>query len=579
MSTRRIKLPDDRLFKINLSSYEQLRPSSGVDEVDIGDSYSYSYSIRPQRTSATENEFLLKNLNPEEAEGSDPASKLPDFDNGRLTKVACTWGLVLVWLVIIACITIGVLCVIRGPNGTCMGLTGLSIGGGEALSLGVNVLLTLCIEALGYIHGTSLRWALFHDGRLQYNTNTRLFSCARSSQNGWLSNCICTASLILCYAASSQLFVYGATWPKSSSRAVWGVYANGVAFLMLALGLLGKAVIATWILLSETRKNILTWSSNPLNTTLAVIHRGLEPRSNRCMLSVHQAELPSIPIVPLRKQQSIRATHRSILYIALFAWLLPILASAFFLVLIIHSKTTFTNNSSNPSDPRTWHFTFSWSQIGVGVTQLLNTLVLHMKPSRNQTAAPILLAGLMILSLVQAAQTLSLHAIELIVNLSRDEDSWRAAALKKRGARLSSEPFTSATLSWQSLVLFVAKAGLHWLLGQSVLVGFRNLTDTDDSSFYLNWYFGYIRALAYVVGTIVLAIFTTYLAYRRLGGSQPASFGHLQTLADLVDDWSTDGNGRFWWGDKGEVRGVRHAGMSCRREELEEVRRDRFYAG
>lgn len=85
MSTRRVKLPDVRLFKINLGSCEQLTTS--VDEVDIGD----SYSIRPEKT--TENEFWLKNLRPEAEES---VSKVPDFDCGRSTKVACTWGLVLV---------------------------------------------------------------------------------------------------------------------------------------------------------------------------------------------------------------------------------------------------------------------------------------------------------------------------------------------------------------------------------------------------------------------------------------------------------------------------------------------------
>jgi hypothetical protein len=62
-------------------------------------------------------------------------------------------------------------------------------------------------------------------------------------------------------------------------------------------------------------------------------------------------------------------------------------------------------------------------------------------------------------------------------------------------------------------------------------------------------------------------------------GPQPATYGHIQTLADVVDDWTLNENGRFWWGDKGCIEGVRHAGMSSRRNDLGAIQMSALYAG
>ena len=50
--------------------------------------------------------------------------------------------------------------------------------------------------------------------------------------------------------------------------------------------------------------------------------------------------------------------------------------------------------------------------------------------------------------------------------------------------------------------------------------------------------------------TVALAAFATFLALRRRKGGQPATFGHIPALANLIDDWRTDENGKMWWGDK-----------------------------
>ena len=90
----------------------------------------------------------------------------------------------------------------------------------------------------------------------------------------------------------------------------------------------------------------------------------------------------------------------------------------------------------------------------------------------------------------------------------------------------------------------------------------------------------YMRVFIYGCAVTGLAIFASYLGVRRPSGPQPAAWGNYQTLADMIDDWSSDPAGKFWWGDKGVGDdGVRHAGTSMRRDELGDLMMDAVYAG
>jgi hypothetical protein len=58
---------------------------------------------------------------------------------------------------------------------------------------------------------------------------------------------------------------------------------------------------------------------------------------------------------------------------------------------------------------------------------------------------------------------------------------------------------------------------------------------------------------------IVLTFFSlacTFTANRRPRGPQPATYGDLQTLANLVDEWSPT----MWWGHKEDRILICHAG-------------------
>jgi hypothetical protein len=54
----------------------------------------------------------------------------------------------------------------------------------------------------------------------------------------------------------------------------------------------------------------------------------------------------------------------------------------------------------------------------------------------------------------------------------------------------------------------------------------------------------------------MFACLFTFVALRRPRGPQPAAYGHVQTLANLVDEWSPV----MWWGHKEDGIPYCHAG-------------------
>jgi hypothetical protein len=75
---------------------------------------------------------------------------------------------------------------------------------------------------------------------------------------------------------------------------------------------------------------------------------------------------------------------------------------------------------------------------------------------------------------------------------------------------------------------------------------------------------------AFLIGFAVL------VGLHRPKGALPASYGHLRTVMDIVDEWSP----KMYWGDKGGSGGedgVRHSGT--RDNPLLDVDMSAFYSG
>lgn len=392
----------------------------------------------------------------------------------------------------------------------------------ELVKLAVNVCISLCTDCLGYIHSVSTRWALWREGLLDFNSNPRFLVSTRAcSSSRWSTNIVSAFLLMLCYASSGQLFLSATTAEQE------GFVLNGVAISTLGVGILGQALIST-LCFWNCRELIPTWSSNPLNAVLVCLHQGLRRMEGRCMLSVHQAEPTAFPARPLAHQASARRALPSITHIIRFLW-------AYFISVIIWAIVI----RSNPSVRQ----------------QKFRRLPIY------GTAVPILqlnLCALLITVSLQLFLTLSLHFAEFLVNLSRDEQIWRLAT-KKKGAKFSYGPlgsFKAAIGSWQNIILFILKAVAYWLFGLAL--------SSDGRLVYMDWE----GILVLLVAVAVTAVFASLLAWNNPSGPQPAAFGHVQTLANLIDEWHDEKEG-IWWGEKGVVsyltqgqKAIRHAGTS-----------------
>lgn len=169
---------------------------------------------------------------------------------------------------------------------------------------------------------------------------------------------------------------------------------------------------------------------------------------------------------------------------------------------------------------------------------------------------------MLFICLSQGCQSIGLHCVELLVDLSRDESTWRGTYNDDQkaaaGARLQTNQILAALSCWESIVLFFAKALLHSVLGlammpeviESSLDAGCNSQEGGCSHYTIDITMSYSRLFVYAALTALLASFTTFMAFRKRKGYLPATTGHLPTIANLVDDWQTDDKGRLWWGDK-----------------------------
>jgi len=160
----------------------------------------------------------------------------------------------------------------------------------------------------------------------------------------------------------------------------------------------------------------------------------------------------------------------------------------------------------------------------------------------------------------QSVLTIALYCAELLVNLSRDEDVWREA-YTPRGHAPHNALFTMLS-SWKSALLFLLKPIVHWVFGLG-----------------MTFYYGggvFIRPpqLLYLSFTLIaVALLGTTVCFIRPSGPQPATFGHIQTLTNLIDFWSE----HMFWEHKGVGNdGICHAGTADK--ELEQIVMTKVYA-
>lgn len=458
------------------------------------------------------------------------------FSTGRTSRTICVLGLVTCWIVCIVCLILGIVVYRRGR--VLVPILGITR---EVVPLFINILVTVFNEVLGYIHGISLRWGLQKEGRLIFNTNLRLMTSTKTStsiSNSWYINVLMLLAMIISYS-STPLIILGAFPPSSQDshdNSTKYSHVSGVAIIACSSALLFQALFATCSLFSSFA--IPTWSSDPLDTAAACIMLtpGLRRVPCRCMLSVHDAVQPPSPTLPRRRQGSAYRAHIQIKKVLRWLWFVVLEALLFGTVVLVVTKGG------------TGTFGTNWSIFPAGDAPSAN-IGWQADLRTGMITDGTLLRGLAILSGFQALLTFGIHCAELQVNCSRDESIWRTAG-KPSGLQRDTNILSRALTSWQTLVMLVVKPTMHWMYSLAVSAWYSVGVHIEPVQlFYL------------AIMTIALAIFATCIANHKPEGPQPATYGHLQTIVNLVDRWPPEGK-RLYWGHSGRENGMAHAGTS-----------------
>ncbi|KAG2151192.1 uncharacterized protein EDB93DRAFT_1327749 [Suillus bovinus] len=435
---------------------------------------------------------------------------------------------------------------------------------GQILTLILDLIVTLCTESVGFVHGISLRSALASESRLHFNTNLRLLTAARGwhNPNGALLNGISAILLIVSYSLPSLIvcpdvreILQVSSEDDSISESHWqeGLAIAGLPLLMLGVVLLLQVMVA----LSGMRAaNILTWSSSPFDLTAALVHHTqLTPATFRCMRPVSDINIYEGPAKPPETQPSPWHAHPSIRKVIIFLWVI-VAACVGWAALVMCIWDLFGGFDSPQLILQTWSFFHNEK----------SNYIIYALPYVGPEWWILLFVNIV---MVQGPLTLGLHCSELITNVIRDERQWRCATGRK-GLRVATNPLKSVLTDPICLILFISKPFLHWMFGLS-------FSTADDA---VNERLGGVAVVMFTaqiwnlcIGLFVFACFFTFIALRRPCGPQPAAYGHLQTLANLVDEWSPV----MWWGHKEDGILYCHAGTSD--HPLPDVKMDCVYAG
>lgn len=467
----------------------------------------------------------------------------PYFDRSLATRNFCIAGLGFSWAVSLFCIVFGSY-VARHPYNPEV----LWDSTRDTLILAQTVVLTICQDSLGYIHTVSLRWALQQAGQLEFNSNLRLWQNVKTrGPNAWYGNFIVVLGQILTFGTSAMNFAQ-----ESDSGSVW-IWFLSEAWIILGIGIGMQASIATWALL--LRRDWPTWSSNPHDIAAACTsqpHHPLLRRTGRCLQGLDQINAPAMSMYPAKRQTYAYKSNKEVRHLTWVVWAVFGLCCSWTIGVIIATAV---------KSPETLSWSGFWNPFdtagGIAIPLLNKNYAIYGIIAKDFIWLFVLIC------ILQSVVTLATHCAELHVNLSRDEATWREAS-SKRGHVRNSNALRNIFTCYQSIVLIVLKVGVQWFFG---------LTFSID--IYEGMYLSGPQALYLTLIILMLALFATWLVLQKPRGPQPATFGHLQTLIDMIDEWP-GARDTMYWGDKGQYQGLgpdqaylklRHAGTSKARLE------------
>jgi hypothetical protein len=425
----------------------------------------------------------------------------------------------------------------------------------------LNTLIAICTDAVGYVHGTTLKWTLARENKLEFSTNLRLYSASRKilSPNGYIANIIMLILLVLSYSSASYItmaskiraqdLISTTTTHTSDFEAITPSYT---ACVVLGASLLIQTAIA---IAAMRETSVKTWNSNCLAIAEALMDQGLSYQPGNCMRGVGEKREDG-PLLPLERQISAWSAHPQAKWVVLLSWS-PIIVCSILSGVSTNYWLRFVSKGE-PLGPWTLASPDTFS----GQLPRTAWLVQWSKGS----SLPTFMAELFAMVGLQLSIIVSLHCSELVVTLYRDEEQWRVA-YTGRGTAKDRDCVRNALYSWPSVLLFLCKPALNWLFGQAI---------TPSAAV---WVYFPIQIFNLTGAFLLFAIFLTFLATKRPRGPQPSAYGHCQTLVNLIDEW----NSKMFWGhkptEKQEEEGeeVLHAGTSSKKLGLIQMRKP--YAG
>ena len=397
----------------------------------------------------------------------------------------------------------------------------------DLLPLIINILLTVGTEVLGFVHATTLKWALFHEGRLNFNANLRLLtSSSTSAPNSAYSNALYLIALAVCYASCPLILVTNnTTYDNDDALEDQAMRVlSGPALLCLGGSLLIMCAICVWSLYVS---DSLVWSSCPLATLALAIESGQPRRLGRAMMSVESKDMPATGQKPTNRQCSAYSACKQV------RWVVVGLVSVL-LFLIIKTTVTFAiTPNAFPAMP-------GWGMVPVTSTPdtVLNIFIADAR-DKGRSPAVGLLCGLLITAGFQSILTIGMHCAELQITLARDEKIWRSISSNAGRSTRSESPLRLRIGSWESITLIIFVPVIHWQYGLAVTVD------------YLGQVHFYVPQMCYL--TMMWALFLGFalsISLRRPRGPLPATYGHVQCMLDLTDEWAN----HIFWGDKGHYK-------------------------
>ncbi|KAI5119841.1 hypothetical protein M0805_008407 [Coniferiporia weirii] len=410
----------------------------------------------------------------------------------------------------------------------------------EMLLLLLNVtFIKVALWSSGSAHELALKWKLaFEDDkqsktmRLEFNTNLRFLQSSYSwwSANGLASNVIMALCLAASYASSSMVLL------AAANDGHYNTVVSFVAIITLGVVTLLQVLISVWAVLST---EIPTYNTTPFDTAAALVSaKRLKRVPGRCMHSLYDKYHVG-PINPREQQMSIWDSSPQFRAIVMCIWAL--LATGYFWLFIVWAMIKSGMDGALPGS--------SWAIIPGEDTESINFSWDGEVPTAG------FLWGLGILIGFQGGiVTVALTCTQALAAMIFDEELWREAATEN-GSDPKPGPFKGLSISWQIAAIHFADPVLHWLFGLAVSVDAKSGVRICPVQIL------YVSILG-TVGVVAVTVSGRHMPYTR----QPSTYGHLQTLVNLVDEWHR----KMYWGHK-EVSctGIGHAGTS--REPLHSV--------